>query len=796
MFPAGVRSSTTESWGSLQFEVTNDSDTDRQARVLAFYNGQPDVQYGRDVWVPARSTLRSWLLTGPAPAQSSETSRQIQFLLYEHTGGEDRLILPRTDERVRSRGVSYRRREVCTAILVDLEDHDPEPMGQLPQPDSTAREALNLVRSSRAAAGLSEFVQIITSRIPPNANAFDGIDQLVLASNRFADDPAGVRALRHWLEGGGRLWVMLDMVRPDALGPVLGDALDFHAVDRSSLTSFKMEYAQAAHDTVGPTEQQHEQPVEMVRVMLPAQERGRHIVKGWPAWFTRPVGQGKVVFSTLGLRAWTRTRGPNERPPFPNFDRLPLPTPPLEMLAYELRVPRAEETFPVTAFQPLLTEEIGYAVISRVTVGFIFGGFLLGTLALGLALRRSRRPELLGWLGSAAALASAGTFLALGESSRRAASPTVAVGQVVDAASGTEDAAVDGLLAVYRPDSGPATMGANQGGLFELDVAGLEGRTRRFISTDMDAWHWDNLELPAGVRTAPLRYTVSGAEPITAIARFDSDGLVGKLAAGPFQNLGDALLHVGGGRNFAVRLAPDGSFRAANQDLLPAGQFLASAVLSDRQQRRQELYREFLKRSDAGRFQDRATMFAWADPVDMHFTFDPGVRLAGTALLAVPIQLKHSALDAQVTVPGAFVSCRRVLPGGLGQPLLRSHQAVEMHLRFQLPAAVLPLQVQRARLAAKIEASSRRVLFALPDGDQRTEVYRVDSPVDPIRVDFGQERLLRPDAEGGVHVYLTVGDTSRGGAGSGKSDQGEQWTIEYLELEITGRTATENGATK
>src|SRR6516164_1717328 len=55
--PGGVRRSATESWGSFDFQVTNSSEIDRQARVVCFYEGQPDIQYARELWVPAHSTL-------------------------------------------------------------------------------------------------------------------------------------------------------------------------------------------------------------------------------------------------------------------------------------------------------------------------------------------------------------------------------------------------------------------------------------------------------------------------------------------------------------------------------------------------------------------------------------------------------------------------------------------------------------------------------------------------------------------------------------------------------------------
>ena len=78
LMSGGARASVTEAWGTFNFSVTNLSDQDRRARVLLSYEGGPDApqdrtQYGRDVWVPARSTLSSWLLAGPAPARRATT---------------------------------------------------------------------------------------------------------------------------------------------------------------------------------------------------------------------------------------------------------------------------------------------------------------------------------------------------------------------------------------------------------------------------------------------------------------------------------------------------------------------------------------------------------------------------------------------------------------------------------------------------------------------------------------------------------------------------------------------------
>jgi hypothetical protein len=461
----------------------------------------------------------------------------------------------------------------------------------------------------------------------------------------------------------------------------------------------------------------------------------------------------------------------------------------MEVMAAELYPPPEEDPIPAEAFRTPLAEEIGYAVVGRGTVLLVFGAFLAAVLAAGLALRRSRRPELLGWLGPAAALGAGAAFLVLGEWSRRAVPPTVAVAQIVDAVSGTDEASVRGLQAVYRPDEGPAEVGAGQGGFFQLDMTGAEGRARRLLLTDMGAWHWDNLALPRGVRFAPFRYTVPTAEPLTAVAHFGPEGLEGRLNVGPFQGLADAVLAAPDGRNMALSLGPEAAFRAAGPDVLPPGQFLTGTVLSDRQQRRQQLYRQFLKPPDLnrfeGRFGGRNLVLAWADPLDMHFTLAADARTVGSALLLVPLRLERSAPGTRVTVPGPLIPYHRILKNGLGRPTVESGAAVDMELRFQLPGEVLPLRVERARLFVKIDAPGRRVTVSGKADGEPVEIHRVDSPLDPIRLDVTREALLRLDEQGGLHLNLAVGNL-RQGAGDGPG--GQRWALRDLELEVTGRT--------
>jgi hypothetical protein len=790
VYPTGVRASATEKWGAFTFTITNHGEGDRLARVVLFYAGQPSREYAREVHVPAHSTIASWLLVGPAPPQQSAVRREIEVRLYDRTGGANRLIPPPTEERIRSRWVSYRKSELFTTVMIDDDSFPPNLPGRLPRSDTPGEEAIVLVRTFRHAHHLSGVVPVIhPGDLPCSVEAFAGVDHLVIATGRIAEDPVGLRALRQWLERGGKVWVMLDQVEPDAIAPLLGEALDFRVIDRGSLTHFVIEPS-SRYQLVRDKPQEHESPVPFVRVMLPDHERPLFVVKqtgesgpGWPAWFTRRVGRGTVLFTTLGPRGWVRPRGRGDPPSrYENFPAVPMPRQPFETFTDRLLRPPDDVPFPLESFEKPLAEEIGYTVASRNTVGAVFAVFVLATLALGLALRRTRRPELLGLLAPATALVAAAVFFLLGESSRRAVPATVAVGQIVDVSPGTAEAAVRGMLGVYRPEEGRLPLAAEEGGMLEWLEKGQDVANSRLVLTDMESWRLERFTLSGHPRFATFQSTLATPEPITAIARFGPEGLEGKLTAAPFRNVGDALLSTPADRRLAINLDSGGRFRTTGKDVLTNDEFLAGNLVSDRQRRRQELYRQFLRRPKTGRVAPQTVLLAWADPLSP-FTLPGEARTVGNALLAVPLQLERPRSGATITIPAPLVSYRRIKDGLPVRPTREGGNALDMHVRFQIPGAVLPLTVERARLTARIDCPGRRVTLSGQIKDKFTAVHRVESPLDPIRVEITDKEMLRLDDEGGLHVNVAISDLLAGGKSAGS----DKWTIHYLEAEIAGR---------
>jgi hypothetical protein len=801
----GVHHSLTEKWGTLELTLVNPNATDREARLLVFYSSQPRIQYGRDVWLPGNSILTTWMLIGPAPEEAGNfRSREMQALLYDRTDGQERIALRSGEERIRGPWLlPYTPSRTITSILMDLA---PPTQGDdlSSRLNAEGEEILQIVRLLRANSELTPHIGIVQDNfLLPSNDAFDGVHHFVLATPRLADDPPGLMALRHWLEQGGKVWVMLDLVGPDTVARLLGEDSGFQVVDRTSLTTVRVEGLNAGQTGEDVLTQELEQPVNFVRVLLSRKYTVLRTVNGWPALCTRTVGRGKLVMTTLGARGWFRPRTATDpQSPYSDFPELPFALPAMDPLTEELRPLTESSSGLRDVFEPLVRDEVGYSIIGVGTAGLIFGGFLVALLAIGMGLRNVGRAELLVWLGPMAAVVAAGIFLVLGTASRRSVPPTMAVAQLINVSPRAEEPPVRGLFAVYRPDPGLLPFRSAQGGLLDFDMTGLEGQIRQFVMTDLDAWHWEGLAAPAGVREGAFRYSAQTDKPVAAVARFGPKGIEGRLVAGPFRGLTDALIQspirrlpsterrtgrtLGPSSDLtepvvlAVQFQADGTLSVGDEPLAP-GQYLSAPVLTDRQQRRQAVYRRLLTETKSRNRDDRSLLMAWAEPAEM--PFEPGIRTVGSALLAIPLDFDPTPPDTPVTVPRAFIPVRRMLQGANSRPTMEGQYEVNQHLRFQIPSSVLPMKVERARLFVKVNAPMRTFTVAGLRDDGPIPLLSRESPIDLITLDINQKNLLRLDEQGGLHFDITVSDRAKG------DDENEiSWRIEFLELEVVGRT--------
>jgi hypothetical protein len=813
---AGIRRYVPGRWGMVGVGVLNPGERPVEVLSSMSFQGRPDLQYARVFWVPARARRMSWqpVLTPPAVPLDA-TRLTTRCLLTDLSDGS--LIKSPVGQIFHEGMLPLTQQRPVTGVISEgdgLEEGD-------------------AIAAARMSAQMEPLVpEVGSSTLPPSMELLEGLDQLVLCSNRLASDPAGWTAVRRWLHGGGRLWIMLDRVDPATLSVLLGDRFRCEVVDRVGLTRVSIRRFPPAEDRSPPPERSFEKPVEMVRVVAGGGVLVTHTVNGWPAAMWLAAGEGRVLLTTVGAPAWTRPRsgGDSEpggltqaspgvgaaapdgtpmwigRPPpaddfatrHPMYANFPVATGALKELAAEFLQRRDPPALEPEKLGPFVSEQIGYQIVRRSTVVWVLGGFCVALAASGLWLRRRGKLERLAWIGPGLAVLAASWLAAAGHATRTSVPDSVAVAQLVDVDSAVNEVRVSGLAASYRQAPATSPLGAERGGIVALDMDGLGGTTRRMVWTDLDRWHWENLALPAGIRTGSLSWATSLADrPVRARATFGPEGLIGVLESGPLEDLQDAVLVAGTGRSLALRVERDGRFAAAPGDVLPAGQLAAATLVNDRQRWMQSLARELLGNPAVRqRYRAEPTILAWASPLEMGFRFGESAERLGGALVAIPLALQRPGSRTGVVIPSPLLPFRCVpWPGEPAPAVAYDYRegawlgpltsGSRIMLRFQCPAQLLPLRPTRAGVALTLSAPSRQVEIVGVSGGNTVSLARLNSPVGTSRVAIDRADVLELDPDGGLRVGVFVGEIE-GSTSSEASRLG--WKIEEVELEISGET--------
>jgi hypothetical protein len=787
---AGIRRYSPGSWTIVAFDVINPSNEPAEVEIAAYFTGASNLQYGRRLWIPAQTKRKSWYsILPPAGRQPLNGTRELKTLLLEKSG-DTKTVLKARDGRM------------FDARLMKVGDQRDRVTGILCNDQNSGISLLSFEAAFAfmLAANQSPIVVVLQDEfLPPTAESLEGMHHLLLCGDRPASDFAGLTAIRRWLHAGGFLWIVLDQVQPETVTLLLGDTFDLQVVDRVGLTELQIQgvgsYSREDDDLL----RSFETPVDLVRVVSSGMDV-THTVNGWPAALRKQVGNGQILVTTLGIHGWIRPR--TESDPVPRDRQYMsdyLATNPLQLIAQ--RVLESTHPAPLSpeTFQTLLTDQIGYQIIGRRPVAFILGVFCVGLLLVGLWLASHRRLDRLVWIGPLGSVITTLVLVIVGAMPSQGVPNTLAVAQFVEAVPGSEDQKIQGLLAIYNQETSDAPIGTTGGGIFQPDMSGLEGETRRMVWTDLDTWHWENLSFPAGVRFAPFQFFARSSEQIEARGHFGPDGLTGTVLSESFEDLGDAIIATPAKESFAVRLNAKGLFEVGPDDLLASGQFITGQLLSDEQRRRQSIYQKMIPGPQLKKYPQKATLLAWAKPLDVPFSFPDQTKQIGSALLAIPLTVDPTPPNTEVVIPSCFLPYLAVPgPDAVGSLLAFSNQSREWlerkgsaktWLRFQLPPEVMPVRLDKSMLTVHINGPLEKLEIVGVSGDQVVPIVSRDKPVGTIRFPINTMDLLQPDSSGGVLLGVIVEVTPTESVQSGEFDGGtNKWKIDYLRLEVSGTT--------
>lgn len=807
-------------WSVLGLTVSNPDNHPRDVLNATYFDGAPNLQYGRRLWIPAKARLKTWEpVMVPQLEPGAERSFAFHSVVLDLDRNDHDEVLSRENsgELLHSGVVPARVERPVTGFLT-VADEKNEGGDDL---------AYNLVVAARIQQHLTRKLSFFDDHeSSPDEFSLQSLDQLVVANGELHNDSLAMTAIRRWVYNGGSLWVMLDRVDPRFLEQVLGDEFACEVVDRVGLTSVIIEPAGQIRLSEAIAAE-YEQPVDLVRVVLAG--RGMAVdftVNGWPVAFSMPFGAGRVLVTTLGARGLMRPRRPTDDVAPVRNRRGPSTVPNdgdwERWSAFMLLPPAAELTAPFLRFTNRTdrgfdeslsrhsSDYVGYSIPPRWLIMGLLTGLAGAVVVAGIWLWRRQTLEHLGWIGPGLALTVTVVLLVIGGRSRHAISAVAASVDFVEAIPGTDDLCGYGTAISYSPESGPWTIGSASGGIVVPDMAGQEGTTRRLIWSDLDVWNWQNLWQATPQRSAHYFQSQVMPERVEADGAFGPDGFSGRLSIPATIRVSDEILVTHSGQ-LGVELHADGTFRADADHVLARNQFIGGSILSDEQNRRQRTTRAVLEEFRNDDWTDRAWIFLWSEKNLARFGFSEERRLLGTSLLAVPLIMQRPAVGTSVQIPSPFLPYRSTAaPDGRPPSALwdRRKQIWHEHagparvwLSFRLPAELAPIELTGGRLAVQVAGPLGRLevlgLRTMPGNTQPGSsesdsvlIRQWDDPVGTLSVPLNDPTVLQVGSDGGVAFGFSI-------AGPPKPDRSAEvpdieskvsyWRIEDVSLELTGK---------
>lgn len=783
----GVRTFSPGRWGQVGVTVVNEAIEPATVRVTVHLKSDPNLRFGREVWVPGQSKRTASIpfhLPQDASGKSSfEVQGQVVSGARVAAGPSGGSLL-----RIGSNGITG---------FIDDESWELEaPSEQTPD---HARQA---VLAMLADSDLFPAVLTITDRLLPSTiEGWDPMRHVVVAGQRLKVETAAAAALRQWVSEGGTMWIQMNRSDAETLTALFGSTIEFLEVDRVPLTSVEVHNV----DTVVQVPRvEYEEPVELIR----AQIRGGKVlyrVNGWPAAVLFQYGNGSVLLTLLDAAGWIRQRAQGDflpADPLRHTDYVPMG--PLSDLANLFYGKKSLQPFDRELIATYVSDRIGYRIPPRWTVLGILSVFCIAILVCGLALSAQQRLEHLSWLAALAAVLATVSLVVIGRSHRGEVPPTIANFEFLNVSPQTGDYTASGGLAIFQPEQVRADF-IGTGTRIDPQMPELSGEIREMIWTDGADWQWHETRLPPGVMM--LWSESAGTLPLPVFAQaslgprglggvFNSHGLHLLEDQAQHEPLDDGLLLFPHSAPLAANLEPGGEFLSGEQDRLPEGQFTNRALLDDEQRRRQHLLDRWMTERRQQGANTQPILLAWSNNATKNMTSAQSADRVGTTLVTIPLEIVRPPVGTRVSIPSAMIRQQAIM-GVSGASAVFNNRTeswtfpntttTQARIRFQMPQSTLPLRLESAKLVLDCHIPSRALEVFAVQGDQRVRVGNYRNPSGAIETTIADPKWLALDSEGGLSLDISVGDTSSD-ADRPMSVQ-SSWSLRSSRLEVLGTTS-------
>ncbi len=784
-------------WGTRTVKLTNSSSKAVDIISGGYFSGAPLNRYMRRFSLPPESERVTSVRV--LPSATDENVIEWHSLMYaaDDTNGA---LMRASDEFIVDADVLAEPPEKLTAVIFDYQDSNAEQVHRMVELAAATRIAMGRTR---------RLLQMEVEDIPVEANGLDVVDEIVLCSNRIADDSARLASLRTWVEQGGRLWIQLDQIDTQTVSHLFGETVRLQFVDRIGLTEFQL-YNTDKNQTTGEA-LEFDYPVDQVRFLADG-VKPVHTVNSWPASLTASVGRGRVLFTTLSNLAWVRERTDEDPKVEPEYRSDFLARQTLIELVDRWLIETAPIPLDAESFQPMLATQVGYQIPARGTILLFLWLFCAALLLAGLWLRRRTQPdsqdtdtdsrtsvrrksERLAIIGPGLAVAAAVPIVALGQASRSAIPASLNVAEFVQVTPATSTLQSTGSAAIFVPDTEVVDMVASQGRVLLPPADKSTGTVRQLIQTDFGQSRWSDLSISTGLQYFTTSQNRPLDRPIEATVEFGPEGVTGVLNCGSFSDPQDVLIASRAPGVLSLELDDEDHFAGGIDETLAPGAYVSGSILTDQQVTRQELYRSLFSVQPASRYPRQPVLLAWMCPDDPHISLPEAFIANHSSLVAVPIDYLPTPPGTDVMIPSTFLTYDAVLTEKAGQSTAydnrtaswrESLQSGQTVLRINVPDAVKPFTLRQVNLEIKLLASSHSIGIMAGQRENPATVASLKDAAGTYQWTLTDSSQLQLDPDGNYYVQLDVRPV---GVGETGAESNKAWRVDFLQLEMLGRTA-------
>ena len=814
---------------AIRCRVVNEQKQRDTVTVVANIVGQPGEQFARKITMDG-GTAKSFDIPLPLSERYQGTFIEVSCTLWVEREGKPTLI-QRDGEAIEQKMRFSVEQEAC--ITATLLNPPPRPFLDWEWPKTASYPSYDWLVATRTGAGHQRVtLDLETYALPNELVDWDAIDNIVIADERIFQNYAALRTLKSWLLSGGRVWIMLDHVEARNIRPLLLAGQYVNVIDESEVTDAILDSSMAFTEESRNFRFESKQGVKLVKVEQSGGEV-THTVNSWPAAIWMPIGDGELLLTTMGPAAWlqpSKNKAVPEKKANGNDDgeieeaaeiggtsrggsapEVSRSSYELYQSDYELRPwvgPLGDRfhqarvrTLPRSPGLEYPVAQIGFEVLSRTTVALSLIAFCVLLGGVGYWLHKRKRNEWIGWVAPALSLI-VGCALALGAGVLRRDIPEGWHRIQLIHADGKDRAFIYEQSAMYRsqPTNYPLKVQADAVVDPEVDVGMRDFRSTQVNLEDsvVSSEGW-----PTGIWR--LESQIGATENVgAAIGTWNKSGLEIRLPQ-ELSDLESLLISQPRAPKSALSKVAGGAWSITEDSTLPPNEYaLASGLVDEQFFRREEVLAGSFEPTGGEARPKSLQVMGWGKISPSQIAWDengsansgqgdalwklPLIRLApelNTSISIPPALIAWNTVSTAVGVSGAFVRSKGEWTGPFTNPMSTG-------VKTMLPEEVFQLRSAKIKLASRVRAAGRDVIFYARTKNGIKEIAKYFSPQQVIRIELSDPEFLQALDQHELDVIVEVSELVEKKEKANDSDkdgrfvQAVPWQIEYLWMTVEG----------